>query len=47
MTDEISHQVWQWLLDPHHILEDLLVRDADGKAVGMAHIRACLRPRLL
>ncbi|MCH8551450.1 MAG: GNAT family N-acetyltransferase [Natronospirillum sp.] len=44
MTDAISDTVWQWLMDPDHVLEGMLVRDADGKAVGMAHVRACPRP---
>ncbi len=44
MTDAIADRVWAWLLDPDHVLEGLLVRDKDGKAVGIAHVRACPRP---
>ncbi len=44
MNDPIADTVWQWLLDPDHVLEGLLVRDADGKAVGLAHVRSCPRP---
>lgn len=44
MTDEIADRVWQWLLDPDHVLEGLLVRDAAGTVVGLAHVRACPRP---
>lgn len=44
MNDDIAETVWQWLLDPGHVLEGLLTRDADGAAVGLAHVRACPRP---
>jgi len=44
MDDAIAARVWGWLLDPQHVLEGLLTRDADGKAIGMMHVRACPRP---
>lgn len=44
VDEAIIDTVWQWLLDPDHVLEGLLARDAGGRAVGLAHIRACPRP---
>ncbi len=44
MDDAIADKVWAWLLDPGHVLEGLVARDASGKIVGLAHIRACPRP---
>jgi len=44
MNDSIADRVWGWLLDSDHVFEGLLTRDASGKAVGLAHIRACPRP---
>ena len=44
MTDAAANQVWSWLHDPNHLLEGLLARDADGRAIGLAHVRACPRP---
>lgn len=44
LTDAAANQVWSWLHDPNHLLEGLLARDADGRAVGLAHVRACPRP---
>src|SRR5699024_588232 len=41
--DTKAEQVWQWLLDPDHVLEGLLTRDGAGQAVGMAQVRACPR----
>jgi len=43
MTEEIAGRVWFWLLDPTHVMEGFLVRDANGRAVGLAHVRACPR----
>ncbi|GGY61031.1 GNAT family N-acetyltransferase [Marinobacter zhanjiangensis] len=43
ITDEIADRVWQWLLDPAHELEGLMVRDRHGKALGIVHVRACPR----
>lgn len=43
ITDRIADQVWDWLLDPEHVLEGLMVRNPDGQALGMAHVRACPR----
>ncbi len=44
MNDDIANKVWNWLLDPGHILEGLLTRDDTGAAVAIAHMRACPRP---
>jgi GNAT superfamily N-acetyltransferase len=44
MDNAIADEVWRWLLDPNHVLEGLLTRDAAGRAVGLAHVRACPRP---
>ena len=44
MTDDIADETFRWLLDPDHVLEGLITRDAAGRAVGIAHIRACPRP---
>lgn len=43
LTDDIADQVWEWLLDPHHVFEGLIVRDEQGIARGIAHVRACPR----
>ena len=43
MTDEVADQVWDWLLDPHHVFEGLIVRNDQGQALGIAHVRACPR----
>ena len=43
INDEIADKVWNWLLDPGHVLEGLLARDSTGSAVGLAHIRTCPR----
>lgn len=44
MDDVTAERVWHWLLDPGHVLEGLLALDASGRAVGLAHVRACPRP---
>ncbi|MEV7773381.1 GNAT family N-acetyltransferase [Kitasatospora sp. NPDC086791] len=36
--------VWSWLTDEEHELDGLLVRDADGRPVGLAHYRPFARP---
>lgn len=43
MNDQIADRVWTWLRDPDHVLEGLLVRDEQGRTLGMAHVRACPR----
>jgi GNAT superfamily N-acetyltransferase len=43
-TDEQAEHVWAWLMDPAHQLEGLVVHDADGHVVGLAHVRAFARP---
>ena len=43
MDDAIAGRVWQWLLDPHHVLDALLAHDG-GQVVGLAHFRAMPRP---
>ena len=43
--DEVSAIVWDWLTDPSHELECLVVRAAPGsKPVGIAHLRPFIRP---
>lgn len=44
MTDEIAETVWGWLNDPAHVLNCLIAEDENGKAIGLAHIRAMPRP---
>jgi GNAT superfamily N-acetyltransferase len=36
--------VWSWITDPGHDVKALLVRDADGTVVGLAHYRPYFRP---
>jgi GNAT superfamily N-acetyltransferase len=43
IDDAIAGRVWRWLLDPQHVLEALVARDA-GQVVGLAHFRAMPRP---
>lgn len=43
LTDKIADQVWNWLMDPDHVFEGLMVRDEQNKALGIAHVRACPR----
>ncbi len=42
--DAIANRVWNWLLDPNHVLEGLITRDINKKAVTIAHVRACPQP---
>jgi GNAT superfamily N-acetyltransferase len=43
--DEVSAVVWDWVTDPDHELECLVVRAAAGsEPVGIAHIRPFIRP---
>lgn len=43
--DEVSEVVWDWLTDPAHELECLVVRaDANAEPVGLAHLRPFIRP---
>ncbi|WP_030230825.1 GNAT family N-acetyltransferase [Streptomyces sp. NRRL S-350] len=42
--DGKAELVWSWLTDPGHEVEGLLVRDGDGRPVGLAHYRAFARP---
>ena len=44
MSDETADLVWGWLQDPDHEECGLLARDADGKALGLAHLRPFSRP---
>lgn len=43
LDDAVAGTVWGWLRDPGHVLEGLLARDVVGRAVGLAHVRACPR----
>ncbi|WP_189918807.1 GNAT family N-acetyltransferase [Kitasatospora xanthocidica] len=42
--DEKAELVWSWLRDPAHELDGLLVRDGEGRPVGLAHYRPFARP---
>ena len=44
VTDEQLDLVWSWIGDPDHDVKALLVRDATGTAVGLAHYRPYFRP---
>jgi len=44
MTDAIADTLWGWLNDPAHVLNCLIAEDQNGKAIGLAHIRAMPRP---
>jgi GNAT superfamily N-acetyltransferase len=44
LTNEMADRVWQWLLDPAHVIEGLLVRDSQAVLVGLLHVRACPHP---
>lgn len=43
LTDGVADQVWDWLTDPNHVFEGLIVRGEQNKALGIAHVRACPR----
>lgn len=43
ISADTAEKVWSWLLDPDHVLEGLLVRNEQGRAVGLVHVRACPR----
>jgi len=44
VTDEQLDRVWSWITDPGHDVKALLVRDATGTSVGLAHYRPYFRP---
>ena len=44
MDDVMARRLWGWLLDPDHVMEAFVARDAAGKPVGLAHIREMPRP---
>jgi len=44
ICDAVADSVWDWLLDPGHVLEGLVVVDPGRAPVGLAHVRACPRP---
>jgi ribosomal protein S18 acetylase RimI-like enzyme len=43
-TPEMRETVWQWIFDANNELEALVAVDEDGRAVGLAHYRAMVRP---
>ncbi|MCH8532761.1 MAG: GNAT family N-acetyltransferase [Saccharospirillum sp.] len=43
LNEEVAEQVWQWLMDPDHVFEGLIMRDTDQQAIGIVHFRACPR----
>ena len=44
LDQSTADRVWGWLLDPGHVLEGLMLRDREDRAVGLAHVRGCPRP---
>src|SRR5450631_1607075 len=44
VTEAQLDLVWSWITDPDHDVKALLVRDADGTVVGLAHYRPYFRP---
>ncbi len=44
IDDATAGRVWHWLLDPEHVLEGGLVHDSEGRALGLAHLRAFYDP---
>ena len=44
VTDQQLDRVWSWITDPDHDVKALLVRDATGAPVGLAHYRPYFRP---
>ena len=44
VTDAQLDLVWSWITDPDHDVKALLVRDASGTPVGLAHYRPYFRP---
>jgi len=44
VTDAQLDLMWSWVTDPHHDVSALLVRDASGAVVGLAHYRPYYRP---
>ncbi|MFF4604466.1 GNAT family N-acetyltransferase [Streptomyces sp. NPDC001339] len=44
MPDERAERVWSWIQDPGHEVNCLVVRDAHGNPVGLAHYRPFARP---
>jgi ribosomal protein S18 acetylase RimI-like enzyme len=43
-TAEMRATVWSWIFDGSNALEALVVVDPSGRAVGLAHFRAMVRP---
>ncbi|MFI2607490.1 GNAT family N-acetyltransferase [Kitasatospora sp. NPDC018619] len=44
VPEEKAALVWSWLTDPEHEVAGLLVRDGEGRPVGLAHYRPFSRP---
>ncbi|NMM25095.1 MAG: GNAT family N-acetyltransferase, partial [Phycicoccus sp.] len=44
VSDEQLDRVWSWITDPDHDVKALLVRDATGTPIGLAHYRPYFRP---
>jgi ribosomal protein S18 acetylase RimI-like enzyme len=43
-TAEMREVVWRWIFDGSNALEALVAVDDSGRAVGLAHFRAMVRP---
>lgn len=38
-TDAMRDTVWQWLVDPDHSVEGVVVQSTEGEPIGLAHFR--------
>ena len=43
-TPAMRDRVWGWIQDPAHEVEGFVALDAQGRVVGLAHMRAFARP---
>ncbi|MEV7415861.1 GNAT family N-acetyltransferase [Streptomyces sp. NPDC089919] len=43
-SEEAAALVWSWINDPDHEVKALVVEDAEGTLVGLAHYRPFARP---
>lgn len=43
-SDAMAERVWSWIHDPTHEVQCLVVEDAEGRVVGLAHYRPFARP---
>jgi GNAT superfamily N-acetyltransferase len=43
-TPAMRATVWGWIMDPAHDVTAFIAEDADGRAIGLAHVRPFARP---